>query len=80
MAEVQIEGVIAAVLTPRNVDDTLDGTAMARLIEFLMQHRIFSFAVNGATGEFCLTRPEQLRAALCTVRSAAGGRATNTGG
>ena len=76
MAEAQIEGVIAAVLTPRNVDDALDAAAMTRLIEFLMQHRIFSFAVNGATGEFCLTRPDQLRAALSTVRSVAGGHAT----
>jgi 4-hydroxy-tetrahydrodipicolinate synthase len=76
MADAQIRGVIAAVLTPRNVNETVDTAAMRRIIEFLMQHGIFSYTVNGATGEFCLTRPEQLRATLSVIRSVAGERAT----
>jgi 4-hydroxy-tetrahydrodipicolinate synthase len=76
MAEAHIEGVFAAVLTPRRGDDTVDVAVMRQLIEFLVQHGIFQFAVNGATGEFCLTTPEQLRTILSIVRSVAGERAT----
>jgi 4-hydroxy-tetrahydrodipicolinate synthase len=76
MAEAQIQGVVAASLTPRHGEGTVDVAAMRRLIEFLMHQGIFQYAVNGATGEFCLTTPEQLRTMLSIIRSVAGERAT----
>lgn len=76
MAELQIQGVIAAALTPRNAAGAVDAEAMKKAIEFTVRHGIFSYAINGATGEFCLTTPEQLRTMLSLVRSVAGDRAT----
>jgi 4-hydroxy-tetrahydrodipicolinate synthase len=48
-------GVYAAVLTPRTASGALDEAAFAGLLEFLLGKGISGFAVNGATGEFCLT-------------------------
>ena len=48
-------GVYAAVLTPRGADGAVDEAAFAGLLEFLLGKGISGFAVNGATGEFCLT-------------------------
>src|SRR5947209_5590298 len=67
-----IRGVFAALLTPRLPDDAVDAPALERLIEFLRQQGIDSFVANGATGEFCLTTPADLRTILATVRRAAG--------
>jgi 4-hydroxy-tetrahydrodipicolinate synthase len=75
MAGKLVQGVYAAVLTPRHADDSIDTTALAALIRFLMSKGISSFAMNGATGEFCLTTPEQLRTILTTVQEASGGTA-----
>jgi 4-hydroxy-tetrahydrodipicolinate synthase len=70
-----VQGVYAAVLTPRHADDIIDTAALTALIRFLMSKGISSFAMNGATGEFCLTTPEQLRIILKTVQEASGGTA-----
>jgi 4-hydroxy-tetrahydrodipicolinate synthase len=75
MSQKQVFGVYAAVLTPRFPDDSIDVAALGRLIEFQMGHGISSFAMNGATGEFCLTTPEQLRLILRTVKEASQGKA-----
>jgi 4-hydroxy-tetrahydrodipicolinate synthase len=56
-----VQGVYAALLTPRRTDDSVDETAFASLIEFLFERDLTSFAINGATGEFCLTAPHHLR-------------------
>lgn len=71
----QVSGVYAAILTPRHTDTSVDTAALRKLVEFLMQQGITAFAVNGATGEFCLTDPEQLRVMLATVQEASQGRA-----
>jgi 4-hydroxy-tetrahydrodipicolinate synthase len=63
------------VLTPRRADDSVDQVALAGLIRFLMAKGIRSFAMNGATGEFCLTTPAQLKTILTTVHEASGGTA-----
>jgi 4-hydroxy-tetrahydrodipicolinate synthase len=68
-------GVYAAVVTPRFVDESVDEAGLSVLIRFLMGKGISRFALNGATGEFCLTTPEQLRVLLRTVREAGGGTA-----
>jgi 4-hydroxy-tetrahydrodipicolinate synthase len=71
----RVSGVYAAVLTPRLADESVDVASLRALIGFLMAQGISSFAMNGATGEFCLTTPEQLRIILATVKEASGGRA-----
>lgn len=70
MALKQISGVYAAVLTPRLADDSIDVAAVKRLIHFLLSKGISSFALNGATGEFCLTSPGQLSTLLAAVQEA----------
>jgi 4-hydroxy-tetrahydrodipicolinate synthase len=71
----QVSGIYAAVLTPRLADDSVDTAALDKLISFLMSKGISSFAMNGATGEFCLTTPQHLEAILSTVRKASQGKA-----
>jgi 4-hydroxy-tetrahydrodipicolinate synthase len=45
------------------------------LIRFLVAKGISSFAVNGATGEYCLTTPDHLHTVLSTVHQASDGKA-----
>jgi 4-hydroxy-tetrahydrodipicolinate synthase len=70
-----IKGVYAAVLTPRANDGSFDRSAFRTLIRFLLDSGIEGFAINGATGEFPLTQPEELRDQLDEVRTLAGDRA-----
>jgi len=71
-----IEGVYSALLTPRLAGDSIDGTAVAKLIGFQIGRGIRSYAINGATGEFCLTTPRQLKDVFAAVLHATGGDAT----
>ncbi len=73
MATKQFFGVHAALLTPRKPDGAVDASALTRLVQFLLAKGISKFALNGATGEFPLTRPEDLDVALQAVRNAAQG-------
>jgi 4-hydroxy-tetrahydrodipicolinate synthase len=72
----QVTGVHAALLTPRQAGDDIDVDALTRLINFLSSQGISSFAVNGATGEFCLTKSDHLRKLLRVVREASLGKAS----
>ena len=67
-----VYGVSAAVLTPRLADGSVDAPALRKLLEFLLGKGISSFALNGATGEFCITTPAQLRTLLSTAKEVAG--------
>ncbi len=67
-----ISGVCAAVLSPRNGDDTIDVAALRILLGFLISKGIRAFAVNGATGEYCLNNPTTLRTLIKEVRLVAG--------
>jgi 4-hydroxy-tetrahydrodipicolinate synthase len=69
-----VSGVHAATLTPRDLQGRVDEHSLASLIRFLVTRGISSFAVNGATGEFCLTKPDELAGILRAVRNAAGGK------
>jgi 4-hydroxy-tetrahydrodipicolinate synthase len=73
MPDKLIQGLYAAVLTPRRPDDSVDEPAFARVLEFLVQRGVAAFAINGATGEFCLTTPHQLSTILRVARKAAPG-------
>lgn len=70
-----ITGVYAAVLTPRTADGSFDKSAFRTLIRFLLDSGIQGFAVNGATGEFPLTRPEELSVQLDEVCTLSAGKA-----
>ena len=70
-----VQGVSAAVLTPRLADGSIDGPSLRRLLEFLLSKGISSFALNGATGEFCITKPEQLRTLLSLAKEVTGNSA-----
>ncbi|WP_213805538.1 dihydrodipicolinate synthase family protein [Granulicella sp. dw_53] len=75
MAEKLVTGVYVAVLTPRSADGSIDAAGLGAVIRFLMGKGISSFAVNGATGELCLTTPDELRMMLTVVQEASAGRA-----
>ena len=64
-------GIYAAVLTPRTAGGELDTDGLRAVLRFLTGSGVRRFAMNGATGEFPLTTPEQLRRVLATVREAA---------
>jgi 4-hydroxy-tetrahydrodipicolinate synthase len=72
MTEKLVRGVSAAVLTPRLPDGSVDAPSLRKLLEFLLERGISSFALNGATGEFCITTPTQLRALLSAAKEVAG--------
>lgn len=64
-----IEGVYAALLTPRSNGGGLDEPTLGRLLDFLLRHEINGVVLNGATGELCLTTPDELeRLAQLTAR------------
>jgi len=75
MSSIEISGVFAALLTPRNTDGEIDVPALGNLVHFVTKAGISSFAINGATGEFCLITPAQLRTVLSTVKAAGEGNA-----
>lgn len=68
----QVKGIYAALLTPRHQDSRVDSASTSRLVEFLVRNGMRSYALNGATGEFCLTTPTDLRTSFRAVRDAAG--------
>ena len=49
-----------------------DLQALQSLLLWLQERGVHRFAVNGATGEFCLTTPDQLEGLLTTVRATCG--------
>jgi 4-hydroxy-tetrahydrodipicolinate synthase len=67
-----IGGVYAAVLTPRRADDSVDAPALRGLLSFLLELGVSGLALNGATGEFCLSTPAQLDEVLKIARDAVG--------
>ena len=74
MDHTTISGVYAAVLTPRHADDSVDVAALRTLVSFLLGQGISRFALNGATGEFCLTTPQHLGLLISTVIDASDGQ------
>lgn len=70
MSPKQFSGVYAALLTPRTPDGAVDANALKGLVRFLLSKGVESFAVNGATGEFCMTTAPELRLLLRAVRDA----------
>ena len=75
MTKKLITGVYAAVTTPRRADGSVDEASFGNSLGFLMDRGIRGFAINGATGEFCLTTKDELRAILAVAAEATRGRA-----
>ena len=71
-AEKPVCGVYAAVLTPRDANGRVDAAAFDANLAFLLDRGIRGFAINGATGEYCLTRPEELSVLLERANAVAG--------
>jgi len=64
-----VQGIYAAILTPRSLHGDVDVPAFTAIIRFLVEKGVQRFAVNGATGEFCLTTPTQLELLLTAVKA-----------
>jgi 4-hydroxy-tetrahydrodipicolinate synthase len=62
-----LDGVSAAVLTPRTDTDSVAEEQFRHNLYFLLARGIRSFALNGATGEFCLTSPAELERILANA-------------
>ena len=75
MTKKLITGVYAAVVTPRGADGSVDEVSFGNWLGFLMERGIRGFAINGATGEFCLTTKDELRAILAVAAEVTRGRA-----
>jgi 4-hydroxy-tetrahydrodipicolinate synthase len=76
METMPVTGVFAAVLTPRNADGDIDGRALEHSLQFLMSKGIEGFALNGATGEFCITTPQEFETILQVTADATRGKAS----
>jgi len=69
-----VQGVYAAVLTPRTEDGRLDEGAFRRWLDFLEKAGVGGVALNGATGEYPLTTEEELRRLTELASEVLGGR------
>ena len=64
MADKLVKGVYAALLTPRLGNGDFDGNSYRNQLEFLLGKGIEGFALNGATSEYSLTTPQELKKIL----------------
>lgn len=67
-----VSGVFAAMTLPRNLHSVVDLDAFTRHLGFLCHAGINGFVLNGATGEYCLTSPEELGEMVRHARKLAG--------
>src|ERR1700689_4070066 len=76
MAELgkEVGGVYAAVLTARTAAGELDEPCLGELLKFLLGKGISGFAINGATGEFCLTTEAEFARLMAVAAEATRGR------
>jgi 4-hydroxy-tetrahydrodipicolinate synthase len=68
-----VQGVYAAAATPRGEDGALDEGAFRRQLEFLMERGIKGFAINGATGEYCVTTAVELERMVAIAQQVTAG-------
>jgi 4-hydroxy-tetrahydrodipicolinate synthase len=65
----------AAVIVPRDFAGKLDAGLFRRGIEFLLEQGIRGIVLNGATGEYCVTTPDELCSMLAIAGEMTAGRA-----
>src|SRR6516165_9916199 len=75
MTKKLVEGVFAAVVTPRDENGDLSESGLQTWLNYLVDRGIGGFAINGATGEFPLTSPDELERILKVVSGVVDGRA-----
>jgi 4-hydroxy-tetrahydrodipicolinate synthase len=75
MTATLISGVYAAIGTPRQEDGQVNAAMLQKSAEFLVSKGVAGLAVNGATGEYCLTQANELPEILSIVGKAVGKRA-----
>jgi len=75
-----LAGVTAALLIPRDHSANINWPAFEHQIRFLRARGIKGFAINGATGEYTLTTPADLRCLLRKTRQIAGQECTIVAG
>jgi 4-hydroxy-tetrahydrodipicolinate synthase len=73
---IAIQGTYAAVLTPRKTTGGIDEASFRALLEFLLGKGIAGFAINGATGEFCITSEAEFAQLLAIAAETLKGRAS----
>jgi 4-hydroxy-tetrahydrodipicolinate synthase len=69
MEKDRIHGICAALLTPRDSQGNLNPQQLEQQLTFQLDKGIRGFALNGATGEFCLTSREDLKRCLSSAAS-----------
>ncbi len=67
-----VAGLYAAVLAPRDANGVFDERAFRSLVEFLLGKRVNRVVLNGATGEYCVNSPDDLRRMLAICRDVLG--------
>ena len=75
MADKLVKGVFSALLTPRKENGDFDGKSFRNQLEFLLSKGIQGFALNGATSEYCLTTPDDLKVILAIAKETLTNRA-----
>ena len=70
-----VSGVFAAVSTPRKQDGSIDENSLQTSLAFLLEQGIRGFAINGATGEYCVTTEEELKRILALASQVFNGAA-----
>ena len=70
-----LSGVTVALLIPRTDTGQVDSEAYEAQLRFLLRQGIEGFALNGATGEYTLTTPEELRSLMRSTRRVVGASA-----
>ena len=75
MAEKLVNGVYAALLTPRLGNGDFDEKAFKNQLEFLLGKGIHGFALNGATSEYTSVTPDELKTILAIAKETLDGRA-----
>jgi 4-hydroxy-tetrahydrodipicolinate synthase len=75
MAEKLVEGVHSALLTPRLESGEVDGKSFRNQLEFLLGKGIRGFALNGATSEYTVTTPDELKTILAIAKETLASRA-----
>jgi len=68
-----VEGLYAALLVPRDAEGRVDEESFRKTVEFLAERGLRRVVLNGATGEYCLTAPDELRRLLEISREALAG-------
>jgi 4-hydroxy-tetrahydrodipicolinate synthase len=72
---IELNGVFAAMITPRTSTGSLNEKVLAKWLNFLLSKGVRGFAINGATAEYCRTTKQEVRSILSACQDTAGKQA-----